>query len=103
MNAVSGRDTFAKNLTIGQLVDKLGQIKARVAELTADEKLLKDMIIEYGEKEIEGDKFRVTVSTSERNSLDMEAVRGKLSPQFIAAHTTTTEVTTVRVVARTRK
>lgn len=40
------------------------------------------------------------MSTSEPSTLDMDAVRAKLSPQFIAAHTTVNTVTCVRVVAR---
>jgi hypothetical protein len=51
----------------------------------------------------EGETFRVSVSLSQRETLDMEAVRKHLSPQFIRAHTQLTDVTTVRVSARTGK
>jgi hypothetical protein len=40
------------------------------------------------------------VNVSEREQFDMEAVRAKLTPQFVAAHTKHTTVTAVRVTAR---
>jgi uncharacterized Zn finger protein len=85
-----------------ELVDSLGAIKAEIATLTAREKVLKDKLIALGESAIDGDMYRATVSTSERETLDMSAVRAKLSPQFMAAHTNVTTVTAVRVVARIR-
>lgn len=82
------------------LIDRLGELKAKIAELQSEEKALKTEIINLGEGAHDGDLFRATVSFSERETLDMEAVREKLSPQFIRAHTNLTPVTTVRVVAR---
>jgi hypothetical protein len=93
----------SSEMTVGELVDALGTIKARVADLTATEKVLRDALAGHGPGEYEGDRWRATVSVGERSNLDMDAVRAKLSPQFIAAHTTTTPTTTVKVVARTRK
>ena len=90
------------NKTLSQLADDLGFLKAKIAELTSQEKALKEKLIASKCTGVNGDVFRVTISTSERESLDMKAVREKLSPQFIAAHTSVTEVTTVKVVARVR-
>ena len=81
-------------------IDRLGQIKAQIANLETEQKALRDVLVEQGPGAYEGELFRVTVSLSERETLDMEAVREKLSPQFIRAHTNVTEVTTVRVSAR---
>jgi hypothetical protein len=88
---------------LASTIDRLGIIKAQMAELATEEKALKAVIIDHGPGAYEGDIFRATVSTSERETLDMAAVRAKLSPQFITAHTSVTEVTMVRVVARTGK
>lgn len=82
-----------------KIVDRLGAVKAKIADLTAIENTLKS-ILPPGEHD--GALFRATVTKTERNSLDMDAVRAKLSPQFIAANTKTTPTTTVRVVARVR-
>ena len=100
MNAISA---IKLPRSTADLVDQLGTLKAQVAELTQLEKILKDALAAKGEGEYEGKIFRATVAFSNRGSLDMDAVRGKLSAQFLSAHTTYCEVTTVRVVGRMRK
>jgi hypothetical protein len=84
-------------------IDRLGVIKAQLAELKREEEELKTVLVECGPGAYEGDLYRATVSTSERETLDMAAVREHLSRQFIQAHTNVTSVTAVRVVARTGK
>jgi hypothetical protein len=81
-------------------VDRLGVVLAQIAELKREEKRIKEQLIEWGLGAYEGDLYRATVSHSERAVLDMIAVRAKLSPQFIRANTSYTDVTTVRVVSR---
>ena len=86
---------------VGALVDELGELKAQIAELEKKESALKKQIQEaVGTGAAEGSLFRVTVTVSQRETLDMEAVRNHLSPQFIRAHTTSKDVTTIRVTAR---
>lgn len=79
--------------------DALGDLKAEIAALLQREKHLKAELIAMGAGAHDGKRYRVTVSHSERETLDMDAVRAKLSRQFILAHTNVTEVTTVRAVA----
>lgn len=90
----------AKPSNLTSAIDRLGQLKAEIAELKSEESKLRDVLVEQGPGSYEGDLFRVTVSQGERATLDLDAVRAKLSPQFLAAHTNYTNVTTVRVVAR---
>lgn len=92
----------ATGSTLADAVDELGALKASIADLTARETYLKQLIAGDGPGAHEGLDWRATVSVSVRETLDMEAVRAKLSPQFIRAHTRETEVTTVRVSARKR-
>ena len=87
------------NLT--SAIDRLGNVKAQIAALKKEEDALKAVLIENGPGAYEGDVWRATVSQFDKETLDMDAVREKLSAQFIRAHTNVTEVTTVRVVART--
>lgn len=89
---------MSNNLT--SAIDQLGHIKAQIADLQNTEKELRAVLIEHGAGAYDGELFRATVSESQRESLDLEAVRAKLSPQFLRAHTRFTEVVTVRVVAR---
>jgi len=82
------------------IVDEYGTLCAHMAALKTKQADLKAQLIATGKTPIEGSLFRVTVSTCIAETLDMEAVRAKLSPQFITAHTIKTERTTVRCTAR---
>jgi hypothetical protein len=88
-------------LTLEQRIDRMGQLKAQMASLDTEyDKLKATLVEEVGVGAFEGEMFRVSVSVSSRETLDMEAVRNHLSPQFIRAHTKVSETTTVRVTAR---
>ena len=88
-------------LTLEQRIDRMGQLKAQMASLETEyDKLKATLVEEVGVGAFEGEMFRVSVSVSSRETLDMEAVRNHLSPQFIRAHTKVSETTTVRVTAR---
>jgi hypothetical protein len=90
-----------ESLTLEQRIDQMGQLKAQIATLEKEYDKLKSSVIEdVGVGAHEGETFRVSISVSSRETLDMEAVRNHLSPQFIRAHTRVTESTTVRVTAR---
>lgn len=82
------------------LVDQLGACAAQAAELDKQATRIKEKLIASGRDVVEGKLFRATVTHGERSCLNMDAVRAKLSPQFIAANTTTKPYVTVRVVAR---
>lgn len=90
-----------KRNNLAPLADEYGRLRAQMAEIETKLGALKVEIVASGHDAIEGDLFRVTVSNSVRETLDLDAVREKLSPQFIKAHTRATDVTTVRVSART--
>ena len=84
-------------------IDRLGELLAQIADLTREAETIKATLREMGDGAYEGDLFRATVSVSERETLDMKAVREHLSRQFIQAHTNVTPVTTVKVVSRNGK
>jgi hypothetical protein len=92
--------TKLQSLTDITLYDQLGFIKAEIAHLQDQEKAIKEQIIAQGFGSYNGQMFDVTVSPTTRDTLDMEAVRAKLSPQFIRSHTKTTTYPTIRVTAR---
>jgi hypothetical protein len=84
------------------LVDQLGCIKAQIADLEKQEKSVRDALADSGLSEIEGELFRATVSRSEVAKVDWKTIAEKCEPsrQLIAAHTTSDERVTVRVVSR---
>jgi hypothetical protein len=84
-------------------IDDLGTLKAAIAELETQEKALKAALADLAPGAYEGTLYRLSISESERSTLDMKAVREKLSPQFISAHTTITAVRTHKVSARNGK
>lgn len=81
-------------------IDALGELKAKIADLQDQEKALKDALGDLEPGAYDGERFRLSVSVSDRETLDMDAVREKLSPQFIRAHTNVTPVRALRVSAR---
>jgi hypothetical protein len=84
----------------GRLVDSLGALLAQSAELNKQISAIKKKLKEQGLGAYEGELFRVTVSESISYKLDMDAVRAKLSPQFIRAHEYPVTKVDVRCVAR---
>ena len=90
----------AELAALAAAVDEIGLLKAQIAPLEAALKAAQAKLKEHGDGRYEGTLWAATVSTSERATLDLDAVREKLSVQFLTAHTRTTEVVTVRVTAK---
>ena len=86
---------------IAATVDHLGDIKAEIAELKQVEAGLKKFLINAGIDSAEGDLFRATVAHTVRSTLHAATVRAFLTAQQIVKATRSTDVTTVRVTART--
>lgn len=91
----------------GQIADRLGDIKAQIAELKAIEANLIGILVNGGEGAVEGNTFRATVSTvAERSSLDAKAAEAKLRELgvdgrwFSKNQKVAKGYTTVKVVAR---
>jgi len=85
-------------------VDRLALIKAQMAQLSAEEKQLKEALTASGLDAIDGTAHRAAVShCAGRVSIDWETIAAKFSPsrQLVAAHTSTgAPYTVVRVSAR---
>ncbi|MGL4565260.1 MAG: hypothetical protein ACRCVD_08190 [Halioglobus sp.] len=87
-------------------IDKLGLIKAQIAELQEQEKVLaakvKGELFDAGEDALEGDLFRAAMVVQDRTTVDWKAVAAKLQPsrQLVKAHTKETRVISLRVSAR---
>lgn len=89
------------NLTISALFDRLGSLKAQLANLKADEEALRGELIARKVEAAEGDLFRCTVTEALRETLDTERVKAELGERWYSAHCKIAVTTTVRVSART--
>jgi hypothetical protein len=89
------------NLTTGTIVDRLGSLKAQLADLKADEEILRGELIARKIEAAEGDLFRATVTEALRETLDTERVRTEMGARWYASHCKIGVTTTVRVSART--
>jgi hypothetical protein len=87
-----------------QMVDELGQLKANIANLQAQEKDLKAKLAASGFQAVDGQHYRASISWQEgRVSIDWRAVAEHFNPsrQLVTAHTSKWDpVVTIRVSAR---
>ena len=89
------------NLTVGAIVDRLGALKAQLADLKDDEEALHGELIIRKVEAAEGDLFRATVTEALRETLDTERVKVEMGERWYSSHCTIGVTTTVRVSART--
>jgi hypothetical protein len=78
-------------------IDTLGDINAEIKRLKELKELLREEIEAMGQGTHEGEEYQAEVSSYDKGTLDMKAVRAKLSHQFIRANTNTISVTNVKV------
>ena len=82
------------------LADRYALLKTEIDRLTADLDVCKAEIRALGRERIEGTSVIVTLSLSERASLDTVAVKRLLTPEQISACTRTTQIETIRIKPR---
>ena len=76
--------------TLGAVVDRLGQLRAELADLEQVEKQLKTALIESGQDKIIGKLYKAAVIHSPgRISIDWQTIAERFEPsrQLISAHT----------------
>jgi len=85
---------------IAQIVDGIGALKAQIAPLEKTLKAQQEKLKALGAGRYEGALYDATIFTQVRDLLDMDAVRAKLSPQFMAAHSRSSESVICKVTAK---
>ena len=88
------------NLAAGDLVDRLGSLKAEIAELETREKALRDELIRRNVPAIEGAAYDATISSAVRWTLDSRAVKAEMGAAWWDARCRQSLVTTVAVKPR---
>ena len=81
--------------------DRLGQLRAEIAALQSEAKVIEASFKSEGPGVFEGHTFVATVVEAERTTVDWKAVAAKLEPshQLVTAHTKVQTVTSLRVTA----
>lgn len=89
-----------KPRNISEAVDRLGDVRAALGPLKEEDKMLAAYIKENAVHSHErGRRYACTIAHRIRKLLDMDAVREKLTPQFMRAHTREVEQVALSVTA----
>lgn len=80
--------------------DKYATIKARIDELEAELKVVRDQIIASGAETVSGEFSEIKVTLAERATFDGKLAQSYLTAEQIAACTKKSVVTTLRVKAK---
>lgn len=88
------------NLPPHDLADRLGALKAEIAQLEGRDKALRDELLRRGISDVEGRLFHATVSNAARWTLDTKAVKAEMGAPWWDARCRQTLVTTVTVKPR---
>ena len=84
-------------MTISTNIDRLGSLNEQIKSLQSQADSIKKALKVAGVEHADGRDFHLDVVTQERSYLDQKAVKAKLSPQFLAAHTRTSTVRSFKV------
>jgi len=86
-------------------IDRLGAVKAEIANLVSLEKILaaavKNELLESGVASLEGELFRATLSVSERVAVNAKAVQARYPKSTFPELYSSSLVESLRVTART--
>mgnify|MGYP003134003888 CR=1 FL=1 len=84
-------------------VNRVAALRAQIAEMAKEEKdLIAEMKV-FGSGVYQGTEHYIVVSESNRKTLDMKAVRAKLSRQFIQANTKETSTLVAKIFGYSKK
>jgi ClpP class serine protease len=100
MSAVLAKVVPLSKAKQARLIDEIGGLKQQIAQLTelADQKI--SVFKDFGDGVYVGNAYKITVSTSDRQSLDTAVVKGFLTPAQVIKATVSTPVTKALVKAR---
>ena len=85
------------NLPVGEIVDRLGGVKAAIADLQNREKALRDELLSRSVPQVEGAQFGAIITQSIRWTLDTKAVKAEMGEGWWDARCRQSLVTTVNV------
>ena len=84
-------------------IDKLASVRAEIQKLKEEETRIVDLLKKRGTGTYKGQEHYAVVSEVTRKTLDMKAVRAKLSRQFIQANTNESTSIQLRLMGYSKK
>jgi hypothetical protein len=84
-------------------IDKLASVRAEIQKLKEEEAKIVDLLKKRGTGTYKGQEHYAVVSEVTRKTLDMKAVRAKLSRQFIQANTNESTSIQLRLMGYSKK
>ena len=84
----------------GAVLDELGTVKALIAKLEAQEKMLSEALKATGAEKFAGTFFDATVSRTVRETVKTKDLRADLGEDLIAPYLTKTDVVTLKLTAK---
>src|SRR6201987_5718946 len=85
------------NLPVGEIVDRLGGVKAAIADLQSREKALRDELLSRSVPQVEGAQLGAVITQSIRWTLDTKSVKAEMGEGWWDARCRQSLVTTVNV------
>lgn len=94
--------SIVKKINVTELVDRLGRIKADIADLEAKEKEAIEELKALGVGERDGKLFHSNVFLQNRSTVDWKAVvaEAKIPTKLLLKHTDSKEITVCKITAR---
>lgn len=84
------------NTPSAAIIDELGSLSELAKDVKARTEILRAEVIARGINFAAGETYTVTVTHSERATLDTKKIRDEMSPEWVASHTNVAAVTTVK-------
>ena len=78
------------------VIDELGSLAELAKDAKARIEILRAEVIARGINFAVGETYSVTVTHSDRSTLDTKKIRDEMSPEWVASHTNVAAVTTVK-------
>ena len=85
---------------VGAVLDELGTVKALIAKLEAQEKMIAEALKATGAEKFSGNLFDASVSRSERTTIKTKELRADLGDDMLKDYLVTTTVTTLKLTAK---
>lgn len=94
------KNSGLRRQSIGQLVDRLGEVRAQVTALQHEDREIKSEILRRRVGEADGAKFRFALVSAVRWTLNVAAVKAEMGEEWVERRSKMATVVSARVLPR---